>query len=86
MNDQLFPESRRQHDAKSICFECEVRMDCLAEALDNRIEWGVWGGLTERERRTVLRQRPGVKSWALVLQRASGREIVTTAEADELAS
>ena len=46
---------------------CPVRFDCLAEALDNRIEWGVWGGMTERERRQLLRQRPDVASWRSVL-------------------
>ena len=46
---------------------CPVRFDCLAEALDNRIEWGVWGGMTERERRQLLRQRPDVRSWRSVL-------------------
>lgn len=48
---------------------CPVRALCLAEALDNRIEWGVWGGLTERERRQLLRQRPDVTCWADVLVR-----------------
>ena len=42
-------------------------MECLAEALDNRIEWGVWGGMTERERRLLLRQRSDVASWKSVL-------------------
>ena len=27
-----------------VCMGCPVRFDCLAEALDNRIEWGVWAG------------------------------------------
>jgi WhiB family redox-sensing transcriptional regulator len=67
MNDRLFPEARDQKRAKSICFGCAVRASCLAEALDNRIEWGVWGGMTERERRQLLRQRPEVTSWAQVL-------------------
>jgi WhiB family redox-sensing transcriptional regulator len=40
----------------------------LAEALDNRIEWGVWGGMTERERRALLRRRPNVQTWRTVLQ------------------
>jgi hypothetical protein len=39
----------------------------LAEALDNRIEWGVWGGMTERERRLLLRQRSDVTSWRSIL-------------------
>ena len=29
--------------AKLVCSGCPVRFECLAEALDNRIEWGVWG-------------------------------------------
>jgi WhiB family redox-sensing transcriptional regulator len=49
---------------------CPVRAECLAEALDNEIEWGVWGGLTERERRALLRKRPNVTSWRQLLETA----------------
>jgi WhiB family redox-sensing transcriptional regulator len=42
----------------------------LAEALDNRIEFGVWGGMTERERRALLRRRPDVDSWRELLDEA----------------
>ncbi len=52
-----------QHKAKAICMGCPVRFDCLADALDSRTEFGVWGGMTERERRTLLRRRPDIKSW-----------------------
>jgi WhiB family redox-sensing transcriptional regulator len=45
-----------------------------AEALDNQIEWGVWGGMTERERRALLRRRPNA-SWRKVLESARDREI-----------
>lgn len=69
MNDALFPEGRDQKRAKTVCMGCPVRAECLAEALDQKIEWGVWGGMTERERRQLLRQRPNVKSWAMVLMR-----------------
>ena len=72
-NDALFPEGKDQKRAKSICMGCPVRANCLAEALDNRIEWGVWGGMTERERRQLLRQRPDVVSWAAVLNQAVER-------------
>lgn len=71
MNDALFPEGKDQKRAKTICMGCPVRAQCLAEALDNRIEWGVWGGMTERERRQLLRQRPDVKSWSAVLNAAA---------------
>ena len=44
-------------EAKMICSMCAVRKPCLEFALANREKHGVWGGLTERERRRVLRQR-----------------------------
>jgi WhiB family transcriptional regulator, redox-sensing transcriptional regulator len=68
--DDLFVRGAEQHKAKTVCATCPVRAECLAEALDNRIEWGVWGGLTERERRTLLRRRPNVTSWRRLLARA----------------
>ncbi|MCW2809608.1 MAG: WhiB family transcriptional regulator [Friedmanniella sp.] len=67
MEDALFPDASDQKRARLLCSGCPVRFECLAEALDNRIEWGVWGGMTERERRSLLRQRPDVTSWANVL-------------------
>ena len=67
MEDALFPEASDQKRAKLVCTGCPVRFECLAEALDNRIEWGVWGGMTERERRLLLRQRSDVTSWRSVL-------------------
>lgn len=68
--DQLFVKGAEQNRAKSLCFGCPVRAECLAEALDNEIEWGVWGGLTERERRALLKHKPEVGSWTAVLQSA----------------
>jgi WhiB family transcriptional regulator, redox-sensing transcriptional regulator len=44
-------------EAKTICSGCAVRRPCLEFALTTREKHGVWGGLTERERRRVLRQR-----------------------------
>ena len=63
-----------QKRARLLCSGCPVRFECLAEALDNRIEWGVWGGMTERERRLLLRQRPDVTSWS-VGPDAEGRQL-----------
>jgi WhiB family redox-sensing transcriptional regulator len=40
------------------------------DALDNRVEFGVWGGMTERERRALLRRRPTVTSWRRLLETA----------------
>ena len=67
MQDDLFPEGADQKRVRAICGGCPVRTECLAEALDNRIEWGVWGGMTERERRQLLRQRTDIASWHTVL-------------------
>ena len=68
--DELFVRGAEQHKAKAVCGACPVRAECLAEALDNQIEWGVWGGLTERERRALLRKRPNVTSWRQLLETA----------------
>ncbi|WP_028659764.1 WhiB family transcriptional regulator [Nocardioides insulae] len=70
--DDLFVQGADQHRAKAICHGCPVRAECLAEALDNGIEWGVWGGMTERERRALLRQRT-VDSWSALFQEAQQR-------------
>lgn len=61
--DSLFVTGAEQNRAKRICRGCPVVLECLADALDNRTEFGVWGGRTERERRAILRRHPGVTSW-----------------------
>ncbi len=67
--DELFVRGAEQNKAKQVCSSCVVRTECLAEALDNQIEWGVWGGMTERERRALLKRRPS-SSWRAVLETA----------------
>ena len=42
--------------AKKVCVECRVKDQCLQYALENRLEYGVWGGLTVLERRSLLRK------------------------------
>jgi len=66
--DELFVQGAAQNRAKVVCANCPVRTECLADALDNRVEYGVWGGMTERERRALLRRRPEVGSWRKVLE------------------
>ena len=61
--DELFVEGSAQREARAVCSGCPVRLECLADALDNRMDFGVWGGMTERERRALLRRRPEVRSW-----------------------
>lgn len=43
--------------AKRVCADCPMKADCLDYALDNRIDHGVWGGTSERERRRILKAR-----------------------------
>ena len=62
--DQLFVSGKAQSKAAVICRHCPVVAECLADALDNQMEFGVWGGMTERQRRALLKQHPGVVSWS----------------------
>ena len=56
--DLFFPErGASTREAKSVCSNCEVRADCLEYALVNGEKFGIWGGLSERERRRLRRQR-----------------------------
>ena len=75
--DALFVRGKAQHDAKAVCKTCPVLAQCLAEALDNRTEFGVWGGMTERERRAILRKRPNVTSWRRILETAQTEQAGT---------
>jgi WhiB family redox-sensing transcriptional regulator len=68
--DALFVQGKAQRAAKAVCKGCPVIAECLADALDNRTEFGVWGGMTERERRALLRRRPDVRSWTELLIQA----------------
>ena len=55
--EAFFPEKGGStRDAKKICTSCEVRNQCLEYALENDERFGIWGGLSERERRK-LRKR-----------------------------
>ena len=55
--EAFFPEKGGStRDAKKICASCEVRTRCLEYALQNDERFGIWGGLSERERRK-LRKR-----------------------------
>lgn len=47
-------KSEREQRAKSICASCAVRKDCLDYALRIREQHGIWGGLSENERKTLL--------------------------------
>ena len=78
--EELFVTGAQQREARMFCRSCPVRTECLAHALDEGVEFGVWGGMTERERRALLRSRPGVESWYDLLTGA--RSAYYTADPD----
>ncbi|MEZ5321735.1 MAG: WhiB family transcriptional regulator [Microthrixaceae bacterium] len=45
--------------AKKVCVDCPVKVQCLEYAIAERIDHGVWGGASERERRRIIRARSG---------------------------
>jgi WhiB family redox-sensing transcriptional regulator len=52
--DLFFPERGESAEpARQVCAACPVRQPCLDYAITNRISHGIWGGLTERERRAL---------------------------------
>lgn len=61
--DALFVQGAAQRQVRTRCFSCPVRLECLADALQSEANYGVWGGLTERERRAMLRYYEDVTDW-----------------------
>ena len=55
--EAFFPEKGGStREAKKVCTGCDVRMECLEYALENDERFGIWGGLSERERRKLKRR------------------------------
>ena len=56
--DLFFPErGASTKEAKEVCRGCVVREECLEYALQNSEKFGIWGGMSERERRRIRRAR-----------------------------
>jgi len=56
--DLFFPErGASTRKAKAICAECQVRQECLEFAIQIGEKFGIWGGMSERERRKTRRER-----------------------------
>ena len=55
--EAFFPEKGGStREAKKVCASCEVRVECLEYALANDERFGIWGGLSERERRRIKKE------------------------------
>ena len=78
--DLFFPErGASTREAKEVCRGCVVREDCLEYALANGEKFGIWGGLSERERRRLRRQRA-------MQRRAIGQRLLTRLRAGAAAA
>jgi WhiB family transcriptional regulator, redox-sensing transcriptional regulator len=56
--ESFFPEKGGStREAKRVCRSCEVRAACLEYALEHGIHYGIWGGMSELERRRLMRGR-----------------------------
>jgi WhiB family redox-sensing transcriptional regulator len=54
----FFPErGGSSRAARAVCADCEVRLECLEYALNNKEQFGIWGGTSERERRRLRKER-----------------------------
>lgn len=55
--EAFFPEKGGStREAKKVCRACEVQAECLEYALEHDERFGIWGGMSERERRRIKRQ------------------------------
>lgn len=56
--DLFFPgQGESTAEAKAICAGCQVREQCLEWAIEHAEKFGIWGGMSERERRRIRRAR-----------------------------
>jgi len=56
--DLFFPErGESTKEAKSVCRDCPIKRECLEYAVQGVEKFGIWGEMSERERRTVRRER-----------------------------
>ncbi|QUH03598.1 WhiB family transcriptional regulator [Saccharopolyspora erythraea] len=53
---EVGPGARQASAAKAVCARCPVRSECLDYALENGLDHGVFGGMTDRERRALSRR------------------------------
>lgn len=58
--DLFFPgQGESTREAKAVCVDCPVRQACLEYAIANNERFGIWGGLSRRERERLVTHRQG---------------------------
>lgn len=50
------PGAKQVAEAKAVCARCPVQQECLTYAMDNGLNYGIFGGATEQERRQLIRE------------------------------
>ncbi|NNE72477.1 MAG: WhiB family transcriptional regulator [Acidimicrobiales bacterium] len=63
--------------AQRMCGTCRVSEQCLEYALRNKIDHGVWGGCSERERRRILKRRRAAGLTATAESAADSNQLLT---------
>ena len=58
--------AKQVREMKMVCRKCPVILDCLQSALDNNEQFGIWGGMTPKERSKLRRQNPVIAKEVLV--------------------
>lgn len=53
-DDEDVGTSKQHEAARRICYSCPVQVECLSYCLETNQKWGVWGGLTESQRKRYL--------------------------------
>jgi WhiB family redox-sensing transcriptional regulator len=87
--EAFFPEKGGStREAKAVCRVCPVREACLNYALDRQERFGIWGGLSERERRQLERRRTcrwcGANPVAADRQQYCGSDCADAARGDQI--
>lgn len=80
----FFPEKGGStREAKRVCLSCDVRVECLEYALTNGERFGIWGGLSERERRRTMRTAVSALPAARELPRPAPKRVVMSTRSPE---
>lgn len=69
----FYPATDEEADeAKAVCAECPVQVECLEHAIGHREHNGVWGGATERERQRIIRRRRRLRAMGAASESQGG--------------